>query len=273
MSSAKVEPKEESIDGLVNIVSWLWCFRAPVYNLVGTILFFLIGLYLGIAPEDDKHKYICWVLGLAFIAILCVIRGSILGFAHEENRVALQKQRDESFQELKKLRKVPVALLENFLIYLSKELKLSNEHRVSLYLHMGSSFHRLGRFSKNPKYNKAGRKLYPDTEGCISDAWQNGESMVYMPDPGNWADYKNELATKYNIKALVADNLTMLSRSYVGLRLTDPRNNKHIGVIVFESTKVKGVSLNSVRKVFDKSKEEELAKYLSEFLPWLQRSE
>lgn len=262
------EVKKEPIDGLITSIRWFWEVRAPFIQLLGTIILSVLSILVSRYVLQDGL-----IIFSLLLSIFLIVVGTIMSIKHEEDRQALKDQKDNLFDEMQRLRKVPVKLLTNFLIYLANELEFTERYRISLYIHRGNSFFRLSRFSRNPNYNRTGRKLYPEDEGCLADAWERGASVVQLPDPKNWEEYKKELEDKHNIDGDVADKLTMKSRSYVGIRLTDPRTNAHRGVVVFESTKATGVTLNTVRAVLDKQKEDELAKYVSEFLPWLPKAD
>jgi hypothetical protein len=99
----------------------------------------------------------------------------------------------------------------------------------------------LGRYSKNPEFCKKGRALYPDSEGCISHAWNHGESIIDdLPDPAADIEiYATQHKNEWGINKQVTKGFRMKSRSYVALAIED-RLQKRIAVVVFESTQPNG---------------------------------
>jgi hypothetical protein len=121
---------------------------------------------------------------------------------------------------------------------LSDKLGLTDDERVSVYKHDGKAFIMLGRCAANPRFLKAGRKVYPEDEGCISIAWEHGEAFLDgLPDPDANLDAYAEAQKKARIKKGTARMFKMRSRSYAAFAITDAASGKRIAVVVFESTR------------------------------------
>lgn len=114
--------------------------------------------------------------------------------------------------------------------------KGTDHDRISLYcFDEGGSgvFIRLGRFSYVRDYMVSGRKQYPASQGCISNAWRDGVAFHILPSPG-----KRERARAHQNMGLTraeADSLTMPSQLYFGYRVSD-HNSTARAVIIVEST-------------------------------------
>jgi hypothetical protein len=124
----------------------------------------------------------------------------------------------------------------------------SDRERISVYKHDGVSFVMLGRYSKNPRYNEKGRAIYPDNEGCIAQAWNEGVAVIEnLPDPSiNSGAYLRDHKNNWRLPIHVSKGFNMKSRSYVALAIDDLVEQKRIAVAVFESTVPTG-ALDSAR--------------------------
>jgi hypothetical protein len=91
--------------------------------------------------------------------------------------------------------------------------------------------------AKNPVHNRRGRVIYPDHQGCIGQAWQNGKHIATgLPDPTNdWRSYRALQISQYGLSGDVVDALTMRSRSYIAFALDGPSSERRIAVLVIES--------------------------------------
>ncbi|MEJ0063968.1 MAG: hypothetical protein WDO70_12495 [Alphaproteobacteria bacterium] len=132
------------------------------------------------------------------------------------------------------------SFMGNELLAFSQNTRLSSTERVSLYLHdqQAGMFRLLGRHSDHHRYASPGRKMYPDGQGIIGNAFQN--DFCYepnLPDPA--ADerlYIQEVSKLCAIPKDVIKSLRMKSRCLVGYAIRNLRNEK-IGVLILETTK------------------------------------
>lgn len=122
---------------------------------------------------------------------------------------------------------------------LAETLKFGETERISVYKDAGGLFSMLGRSSLNPRYDQQGRRSYPDSEGCIADAYLNGFAFDdNIPDPAlSMSAYCDYMLKKWKIDISVCMGLRMRTRNIAASALYGPSSKKTIGVIVFESTK------------------------------------
>jgi hypothetical protein len=129
-------------------------------------------------------------------------------------------------------------ILHRDLAILANELKFTTNERISVYKHEGKAFVMLGRYSANPEFQKKGRKIYADNEGCIGQAYATGSFFKVFSDPGKeWAEYLKEHIA-LGLKKKIIQKLTMKSRSYFVKALDDGKFGKRLAVVVFESTQL-----------------------------------
>jgi hypothetical protein len=122
---------------------------------------------------------------------------------------------------------------------LGTELDLSNDERVSVYVHDANlhSFQMVSRYATNPKLQERGRTVYQDDQGIIGRAWRDGWSDVQdLPD---WNEdpsaYQAQNYRDFGIPIEVTDGLNMKSRSLAGLRYPAEPGQQPLGVLVVES--------------------------------------
>lgn len=108
--------------------------------------------------------------------------------------------------------------------------------RVSIYKHQDDKFILLGRYSKNPQYNKRGREIYLDDEGFISKGWEIGEFIIdHSPKwIGNGRDYKSFMKSNCSISDETLKKINMKSCSFFVTRIENEDARNPLGVIVFE---------------------------------------
>ena len=128
-------------------------------------------------------------------------------------------------------------------------LNFGDSERVSVYKHDGKNFRILGRFSKDPEFNKQHRKVFPDSQGAIEKAWRQGDVLIEnLPDPtttkGN-REYISHLTKNWGIPRAVCNQLTMKSRSYYAIAIDDSKGSR-IAVLVCESTYPNGLSTRNI---------------------------
>lgn len=135
-------------------------------------------------------------------------------------------------------------LLRAELAILASKLGFGHNERISVYKHDGRAFVMLGRFSSNPHYDRPGRGVYPDSQGCIRDVWSQGRAVgVNLPNSGtNLAEYVNALNRRWAVDRVTAQALRMKSRSIGGIRIEDFSTGVPIAVMIFESMGVHGIN-------------------------------
>jgi len=251
-------------------VRWLYERWPGIATIIGTIGNGGIGIVTALWSVQMSGQWQTVVFLFAFFSLLQAI-GGWRSISHDNERQQLKTQRDLAISRATMFASVPNTFFNYYLIDLFRMLELGNDERISLYMHIGSSFHKLARYAQSPIYNSDGRPLYPDNQGCIAKAWHEGECALSLSDPEkDWEQHKKELSEKFNIPPEVADKFAMRSRSFVGIRLMHPGTHQGIAVLIVESTKKpKALQLTHVKTILNDSKVDEFSRYLGLFEYWL----
>lgn len=128
---------------------------------------------------------------------------------------------------------------------LHDKLRLGNDGRASVFALTGRGAELVGRYSPNPDFQSAGRGTYPLDGSCLGATARTGSNevtgLVKVTNTGKaWA---NQQASRYGMNREQALGLTMKSRSYAGVRLSDAAGKTALGVVIVESLQPDGVSL------------------------------
>ena len=131
----------------------------------------------------------------------------------------------------------------------------------------------LGRYSEGPYFARRGRGVYPENEGCIGHAWRTGEGIATeLPDPSTeYDEYVQRMIEDWNIDADALEQMEMKSRLICAIAIRDRTDLHRIAVIVFESTRTNGFSLEDIRKFVNGTQGREMA-HLIEVLQSLEPS-
>jgi hypothetical protein len=134
-------------------------------------------------------------------------------------------------------------LLEEALVVLMRRLSRDldtdrRDTRVSVYCHRADVFVLLARIAHSQAWQRRGRPSYPDDHGVIGEAWDIGAAHI-VDLPEDRAERIDELVD-VGFDRSEAEALLMPSRSLVGVRLS--QNGLHVGVLVVESVKARGVN-------------------------------
>lgn len=189
---------------------------------------------------------------LFFIAIVLSIISSIRSFTLKPSYTELLKLAEEYEESLGDHQAALKGVLETALRALADELGIWNaDTRMSCYTHNGNAFVMLARLSDNPLHARAGRAVYPEHEGVIGHAWRYGSKVQVDLPINDDRSYREKLATEYDMHGPIIDKLTMKSASLIAVRITDLRTEKHIGVVVLESTRARGVTSRVYNQLID----------------------
>jgi hypothetical protein len=143
---------------------------------------------------------------------------------------------------------------------LAEKLGFGDTDRISVYKDAGGLFSMLGRFSVNPRYNLQGRRSYPDSEGCIGDAYLNGFAFDdNVPDPDeSMGAYCDHMLKRWRIDGKVCTNLRMKPRNIAASALYGSSSRRRIGVIVFESTQINKFTRPIIKEVLNAPETKEI---------------
>jgi hypothetical protein len=183
-----------------------------------------------------------------WISILSVVAGQIIALK-KSNEIDTLKARLAEYEK-----DYPQSIEEQ-LKALATVLKLGANERISLYkFDEDDTFARLGRYSINTEYNKAGRVSYPAKEGAINKAWY-GDGFYFvdnLPDPNTDLEtYLQRLKEEFGINKNVARDFKMKSRCYAAYAINNTKRDKRIAIIVIESINADGLGRDRLKAVLD----------------------
>ena len=125
-----------------------------------------------------------------------------------------------------------------------------NTERITLYVHDSESgFQQVGRFSFNQSYVKPGRRRYPDTQGCIGKAWENGWATENHPQFEDDGDAWVKSCAVSGVPKTTAVKLNMKSCCYVACTVRISSNDPPNGILVIESTAPNRLEEAGLRKI------------------------
>jgi hypothetical protein len=194
----------------------------------------------------DSHAWPLFV-----VAIICLAVGTVGSWMQRPTYLELLDIKTNNERKLSEHQAALKGVLEASLRSVAIENGLwDSDSRLSCYSHNGEAFVMIARLSNNPSLEVAGRALYPEGQGVIGEAWKAG-AKVQTNLPIN--DYKgyNDKHVEYGMDERIVKDLTMRSASLVGIRITDPRTQVHVGVMVAESTRALGVTEPLYKKIIE----------------------
>jgi len=240
---------------------WVYERLHLIFISIGGLLSTLGSAYIGFSESAEKANS-SWagrsvVAGLALVAI-----GSVLSWKRDPGYRKLKSENDHLRRLLEEGAAGYFEMFERHLAILSKKLRLGNTERISVYRHVNlpsDSFVMLSRYSENPIFTERGRGIYPASEGCIGQAWRDGESIVQnLPDPDVERDRYLTAQLQQNMPRTTTDRFKMKSRSYAAFRLRDSKENRQVAVVVLESLNPTGLDTAKVRSMMTGTEGEQL---------------
>ena len=234
-------------------------------------------------PFSDNAKHLLQQTGI-YIIITIVLCAIIIYWLQQRQKQRSSKLRDENLElkekclkieeedgqlkeELSQTREKIRSLCEGYLYSLANgPLKFSSishiHERITLYAHDYDHFIPIGRVSFTPEYSKKGRPSYPESEGCIAQAWKNGWHFANdYPDPES---SPKEYSRRCKIDGVSDESLNeigMKSRLYCGYRISDTSGKKQMAVLIIEATSPDRYTEVTLKRILS---EEEKRKYLQD---------
>lgn len=239
----------------------------------GTILISLLGFWDDVKVSGKKWFFDTQEGQFFSVASVGMLVGTIEVIRRESKIEDYEKEIEQKKQEVAKLednlgKTWSASTLSPILLQtLFKQLDFDAQERISLYKHdQDKRFTIAGRYALNAKYRDKKRPYYPDDQGCLGQAWSNGESeAVNLPDPLTDIDaYVNYSKQEWNIPKEASRKFIMKSRHYFAKSIVGNTNylKKPIGVIVFESTETSAIESVKIKKIIDSNP-------IYELLPWI----
>lgn len=243
-----------------NVVMWIRENWALAVTAVGAASGVFIGapVVLDFVASGFNWSALAWKDGvvcfLALVALTCVIVGpwaeakkrktkadleeKIRSLVEAKNELERQIQSNadrragDAEHQLKHLGKLIRPQLQ---ILLHGMEVWSEQCRVSAYRHDAETreFVKIARESSSPALMAAGRSRYPDDEGLIRRAWENGNCSqdITLVDEEKWISYQ---VNRGEISEATARAISMRARCYRGVRVRDDVTSEALGVLMFE---------------------------------------
>jgi hypothetical protein len=221
--------------------AWLADYWAPLTAIAG-------GAGAAIADRFDGP----WATSALILFAALVVIAGVAGFRGTTRLTTLRDSKRQLEGQVANNSQLLNSLVRVILVTITTELDFSAQDRVSIYLHSGRSFIRIGRYSTNPALENAqGRVTYPETEGAVGRAWRE-KSAVVGNFPDSVADlnaYSAAMEADFDMKADTTRQLAMKSRSLACLRFPEDDLQEPLGVIAFESLDPAGVDASTLERV------------------------
>ena len=237
---------------------WIEDYWAQLFSVLGSLFLAIAGILASVQNYKNWSWLIHTVYGnfLIFGVIFSIIGGLSITFLSRGNK-SLKNEVYRLKGELDLRKKRYAELINGELLILSQILNFENNERISLYKHEGKAFVMLGRYSLNPEHRKKGRGIYPDTQGCIANAWRQGKVFVdNLPDVEE--KYCQVVQRDWNMPPDVTRGLTMRSRTIAAFSISDFQNDR-IAVIIFESVRDKAFREHKLQEIMSNGEEKRIA--------------
>lgn len=232
--------------GLVVIAQHVSDYSSPICLTLSATALALWSL-----PPHQWLKAAAVVLGISF-----AIAGIVLQITKRPTHSDLRRQVSDKDAEIDAAIGREMASYDSLahslgymLRSLMKECNAWNSHtRATLYCYRNKQFVPLARESNNPVLEKPGRPRYPGDEGLISEVWRRKAGIATLP--ADAAERVIDQVTNHNMSEEAASALQMPSLVLSGLRID--HNDDKVGVLIVESTNVRGVTAG-MQDAFGKS--------------------
>ncbi len=192
------------------------------------------------------------------ICVCIAFLGSMYNIIRTNNVHKINEENQRLLQENGAIAENIHSLFAVILFGLAAKLNLSEagSERVSIYVHRAEkgAFVPCGRYSHNPMLRERGRTKFPDSEGCISRAWQEGWHFANKFPEKDGPEYVNYLLSEYRIPRNTSRSLKMVSRCIAARRIN--LGAIPIAVIVVESTRRDGLDEVRLREALDEISDE-----------------
>lgn len=260
---------------IVDLARWIQGNFWLICQQWGPVLLTLLSIWIGVWLPDVKAEYEkisgsgqralflikMWTPWLFILCAGLTMAGGFFGARQgkkiqdiERSNIILKKSLEDAEQSIDHFRnKLETKIYESIsdhLGSLSEGLGFNDSERISLYLHDAprNRFILAGRFSKNPDLRKINRKAFPESEGCISQAWNNGGK--YFIEFHDGEAYGFGIFEKENIAINKKDFKKLRMKSVAYCLFSVEEKYRRIGIIVFESTRLGILCQSKLHDVF-----------------------
>lgn len=178
-----------------------------------------------------------WIL-VAVLGVVSAITAGVFALFVKPGYNQLRREHQELDDECARLRNSQAAMLgylakRALIDIVEEDEKTLMTSRISIYVEQQGQFVLLGRWAKNEKFRRVGRRSFPIDQGLIGQAWKSKDGVAKVrklpADEDRWVDQQ---CNRYGFDEETARNLTMQSRSISAVRIdSGPKS----GVFVIES--------------------------------------
>jgi len=255
--------------------SWLEDNWANLVLTIGTIGFALSGVLAGKSEGDWKWLYAS-DYGKYF-SVSCVL-SVIGGFASWRKQRSTSELKETNRRMEQDKQSYSEILPDELWVLSNRVLRLGVSERISVFRYResesendeaGGLFILITRQAQNPKFQRPGRKVYPEDQGVLGAVLNEGKMFCDdFPDPESQHDeYFNQVERHLGIPKKIAKQRTMQARAYAGFRINDFNSNL-AGVIVFESTNPSGLNIKELENLMSGEECDRLARLLERSKPF-----
>jgi hypothetical protein len=233
-------------------------FLGKQYDLYRTQLFtFISGPTLAIGGNHIQPASLSWNVNswggvIFFIGTVTLIASIYYSYKDSTSGSELRARNSELEAMVRSHANYYYAEWEPFAKAVFDAAGLNDRCRVTLYRHdfSADAFFIIARYSTNPTFKKRGRSHFPADQGCIGEAWRNGEaSDLNMPSPTNRPIYDAHQLSKWRIPENVVDKLTMRPQSIWAYALDSAGDR--FGIVVIESIRKRDLQPAILKRLFD----------------------
>jgi hypothetical protein len=216
----------------------------------GTLLLFAAAAALGlggvVGTQGDFSKLWTTSVGIwSLVAAVLMIAGVVITARTQISRAALMARVGASEAKATGLQATLEAnqrslseAIRGYLFTLARYLGLGPEERISVYVVGDSEMRLAGRFSQNADYDKVRRRQHALGVGIIGKVATTKQNEVWeiTVDPAIDPDGYCACHTVYKITPNTAAQMTMRTRSYEAIPLSDFTGTRCKAVLLCEST-------------------------------------
>ncbi len=178
-----------------------------------------------------------WILVAAF-GVVSAITAAVFALFVKPSYNQLRREHQELDDECTRLRNSQAAMLGYFakralIDIVAEDEAVLTASRISIYVEQQGQFVLLGRWARNEKFRRVGRRSFPIDQGLIGLAWKSKDGVAKVrklpADEDLWVIKQCQI---YGFDEETARRLTMQSRSISAVRID---NGSKSVVVVIES--------------------------------------
>ncbi|MDJ0338350.1 hypothetical protein [Cryobacterium sp. PH31-O1] len=179
---------------------------------------------------------------------ICVLVGLVGRLSQKPTYGELLDKHDDAVVISTDRAKAINSMIKVLIFDISTELAVyQSGMRTSFYCHSNEEFMLLSRVSSSPELQKFGRLTYPEKQGSIWKAWDEGETVI-TGFPEAREAWESKLVEEHGFSRAEVAGMSMQSRSLMAIRV-DKLDGTPIGVLVIESVSARGVNSTHLDRI------------------------